>query len=63
MNTLRNSTILILVILLSYTTLAQTDSLKVENDSLNEALFQNFNQKIREIEQQRIADSVKKAES
>lgn len=62
MATLRNSTILILVILLSYTTLAQTDSLKVENDSLNEALFQNFNQKIREIEQQRIADSVRKAD-
>lgn len=62
MATLRNSSILILVILLSYTTLAQTDSLKVENDSLNEALFQNFNQKIREIEQQRIADSVRKAD-
>jgi len=62
MTTLRNSTILIFIILLSYTTLAQTDSLKVENDSLNEALFQNFNQKIREIEQQRIADSIRKAD-
>jgi len=41
---------------------AQTDSLSVNNDSLVEARFQDFNQKLAEIEQQRVEDSIKKVE-
>jgi len=39
---------------------AQTDSLQVNNDSLVEVRLQDYSQKLAEIEQQRIQDSVKK---
>ncbi len=42
-------------------TAEQRDSLAKQNDSLNAAILQNFNQKLSEIEQLRLADSVTKA--
>lgn len=63
MNTLKNSTILFLLLLISAFTLAQTDSLKTaEHDSIQASILLEFNTKILEIEQQRVADSIKKAE-
>lgn len=44
------------------TLFAQVDSLSKKKDSLNTAILNDYNKKIREIEEQRIADSVKKAE-
>ena len=41
--------------------LAQKDSLAKENDSINSAILQNFNKKLNEIEQQRISDSITRA--
>ncbi len=41
---------------------AQTDSTGKKNDSLNTAILNDYNKKIKEIEEQRIADSAKKAE-
>lgn len=41
---------------------AQTDSTAEINDSLNKVLLENYNKKITEIEQQRVVDSIKKAE-
>jgi len=40
----------------------QTDSLVQKNDSINNIVLQEYNQKLVEVEQQRIADSIKKAE-
>lgn len=40
----------------------QTDSLVQKNDSFNNTLLQNYNQKLLEVDQQRVADSIKKAE-
>ena len=40
---------------------ATRDSLAKQNDSLNAAILQNFNKKLNEIEQLRIADSITKA--
>ena len=44
------------------TSFAQTDSANKKNDSLNAAKLVEFNKRIIQIEEQRIADSVKKAE-
>ncbi len=41
---------------------AQTDSAGPKNDSLNTVKLEQYNQRIKEIESQRIADSIKKAE-
>lgn len=41
---------------------AQTDSASKQSDSLNTAKLEQYNQRIKEIEKQRMADSVKKAE-
>lgn len=41
---------------------AQNDSIPVGSDSINTVLMQEFNQRLAEIEQQRIADSIRKAE-
>src|SRR5690554_1861478 len=41
---------------------AQNDSILVGSDSINTVLMQEFNQRLAEIEQQRIADSIRKAE-
>ena len=38
----------------------QTDSLVQKNDSINNIALQEYNQKLVEVEQQRIADSIKK---
>lgn len=40
----------------------QTDSLVQKNDSINNIALQDYNQKLIEVEQQRIADSIKKVE-
>jgi len=40
----------------------QTDSLVQKNDSINNIALQEYNQKLVEVEQQRIEDSIKKAE-
>ncbi len=40
---------------------SQRDSLSRQNDSLNSTILQNFNKKLNEIEQLRIADSITKA--
>lgn len=40
----------------------QTDSLVQKNDSINNIALQEYNQKLVEVEQQRIADSIKKVE-
>jgi len=47
---------------LSIASYGQTDSLVQKNDSINNIALQEYNQKLVEVEQQRIADSVKKAE-
>jgi small-conductance mechanosensitive channel len=52
----------LLFLFFTQTLLAQTDSLNKKNDSLNAALLNKYNQSVIEIEQQRLADSVKKAE-
>jgi small-conductance mechanosensitive channel len=68
MKTLRKRTVLILFLLFGFHTFAQTDSSTITNDSvaindsINESLLHSFNQKINEIEQLRLADSIKKAE-
>ncbi|HSH18832.1 MAG TPA: mechanosensitive ion channel family protein [Draconibacterium sp.] len=59
---LKLNVIVAFLILTSLLSLAQTDSLETKNDSVQMAVLQSFNQKIAEIEQQRIADSIKKAE-
>ena len=41
---------------------AQTDSLKKRNDSINNEILNEYNNRIREIEQLRLFDSNKKAE-
>lgn len=41
---------------------AQNDTLSTNNDSLNTAALEEYNQKLNEIEQLRLADSIKKAE-
>ena len=46
----------------SITSYGQTDSLVQKNDSINNIALQEYNQKLVEVEQQRIADSIKKAE-
>jgi small-conductance mechanosensitive channel/TolA-binding protein len=57
-------TIIILTILFLQTiaSTAKKDSISINNDSLNSALFQNFSRKIFQIEQLRKSDSVKRAE-
>lgn len=62
MNTLKNSAILILVLFLSFSSLAQKDSTNHPTDSVNTAILQEFTLKLAEIEQQRVTDSIHKAE-
>jgi len=55
--------ILIVFLLFSITSVSgQNDSVIVDNDSINNTLFLNYNKRLAEIEQQRVADSIKKAE-
>ncbi len=63
MNTIKNSAIFILLLLLSFSSQAQKDSTNtVVKDSIQASILQEFNSKLLEIEQQRIADSIKKAD-
>ncbi|MFO7669753.1 MAG: mechanosensitive ion channel family protein [Bacteroidales bacterium] len=52
------------ILLLSYSiaSYGQTDSLVQKNDLINLIALKEYNQKLAEVEQQRIADSIKKAE-
>ena len=65
---IRNRVVLLLLVLLSFQTLAQTDSTSIQRDSIQkidsiqEAILNNFNLKILESEKQRIADSTRKAD-
>ena len=63
MKTIKDSAVFFLILLLSFSSLAQKDSIKtIENDSIQASILQEFNSKLLEIEQQRIADSIKKAD-
>ncbi len=52
----------IAILLLSLSGFAQTDSIAQKNDSINAAVLDAYNQRIAQIEQQRLNDSIKKAE-
>ncbi len=56
------SSVFIIIILTAYSLNAQTDSLTVINDSVNSSLLVDYKKRIAEIEQQRIIESIKKAE-
>ena len=63
MNTLKNNTFLILLSLLSFLSQAQNNSIDtIVNDSIYSTILQEFNTRLLEIEQHRVADSIKKAE-
>ena len=51
-----------LALFFSLNSFAQTDSLMKQQDSVNHALMLNYQKKLKEIEQQRIADSLKSVE-
>lgn len=51
-----------LIILSSASAQPQADSTNINNDSINASILANYNQQLQQIEQQRLADSVKKAE-
>ena len=51
----------IAILLVSLTGFAQTDSISQKNDSINAAVLEAYNQRIAQIETQRINDSLKKA--
>ncbi len=51
-----------LLLLLNLMLAAQTDSIFVEQDSVNKVLLQEFNRRLAEIEQKRIVDSIRKAD-
>ncbi|MCK9451082.1 MAG: mechanosensitive ion channel family protein [Bacteroidales bacterium] len=52
----------VFLLLFSITSRAQTDSLILKNDSINRVALENYNLKLKEVESQIIADSIKKAE-
>ncbi len=54
--------ILILLLVFRFSSNAQIDSIGEPSDSVNTAVLQEFNAKLAEIEQQRVADSIRKAE-
>ncbi len=60
MNKLKNIVVLVLFMLIKCAIWAQTDSISQPKDSLPSAIIEDFNNKITEIEQQKIADSIKK---
>ena len=62
MTKLKWNVIAVLLLLTSFASSAQTDSIKTNSDSIQMAILQDYNQKIAEIELQRIADSIKKAD-
>ena len=62
MKRLRHYVILVVILLFCSASYAQTDSIYKINDSINASAWGDYDKKIAEIEQQRIADSIKKAE-
>jgi len=62
MNNLKNIVVFVLFLLINYTGRAQTNSINQSNDSLNATVLQDFTNKLNEIEQQRVEDSIKKAD-
>jgi small-conductance mechanosensitive channel len=52
----------LLLLSFSLTCYGQTDGLTQKNDSINIVALKDYNQKLKEVEKQRIADSIKKAE-
>ena len=51
-----------LLLLCSYNVKSQTDTITVNKDSVNTEILKNYNKRIVEIEQQRVEDSIKKAD-
>ncbi len=62
MNRLKQNMILIALFLFCFASYSQTDSIHKIIDSINASALVNFNRKNAELEQQRITDSIKKAE-
>lgn len=62
MNFFRSTIILLFMLMASAFSFSQEDSSVVKKDSLNIALLESYNKRLHEIENQRIADSLKKAE-
>ena len=62
MNTNRKIVVLFFLILQSLLLFAEKDSLVKNNDSINSVILKNYNQKLIQIEQQRIFDSIKRSE-
>ena len=54
--------LIILLVVQSQAFAAQNDSIRTNNDSINAVILKNYSLKLVEIEQQRIADSIKRAE-
>ncbi len=54
--------ITLLLLLIASTTYGQSDSLIQKNDSINIAVFNKYQEKLLEVEQQRLVDSIKKSE-
>jgi small-conductance mechanosensitive channel len=62
MNRPKKKLVLLVLLLFGITAFAQTDSLDKSKDSLNVAALKAFHEKLAELEQQRISDSLKKTE-
>ncbi len=62
MRNVLNKIATVLILSFSIASYGQTDSLVQGNDSLNNIALHDYNQKLAEVEQQRIADSIKKVE-
>lgn len=62
MKKLKYNSIILALLLMSLATWAQVDSTNTYHDSINVAILQEYNTRLIEIEKQRIADSIKKAE-
>lgn len=62
MKKLKHNFIIVALLLMGLTTLAQVDSSTIYYDSINVSILQEYKAKLGEIENQRIADSIKKAD-
>ena len=62
MNSFRNNILIVAILLCGLLTSAQKDSTNQINDSVQAEILQNFNDKLIQIEMQRVADSIKKAD-
>ncbi|NQW27851.1 MAG: mechanosensitive ion channel [Flammeovirgaceae bacterium] len=59
---LTRHSLVVALLLMGLTTWAQTDSLNFNEDSANVVLLMEYNKKLTDIEQQHVADSIKKAD-